>query len=124
MIRDIGLLIMRLAFGGVMLFSHGLPKLMSFSEKKDVFPDPIGFGSTFSLSLAVFAEVVCALFLLLGLFTRFVSAPLLIAMLVAFFIIHGADPFAKKELAFMYACGYLSLICTGGGKFSLEQFKK
>jgi putative oxidoreductase len=38
--------------------------------------------------LAIAAETLCALFLLLGLFTRLVSIPLLVTMLVAIFAVH------------------------------------
>jgi putative oxidoreductase len=47
-------------------------------------------------------------------------------MLVAAFIIHADDPFRKQEFALLYAVPYLTLILTGGGKFSIDAliFKK
>lgn len=118
--RDLGLLILRVVTGGTMLLAHGLGKLATFSERAESFPDPIGVGTTVSLSLAVFAEVLCALLLVLGLGTRLAAIPLLITMLVALFVVHGADPFAKKELALLYAAPFLTLVLTGGGRFSVE----
>jgi putative oxidoreductase len=41
-------------------------------------------------------------------------------MVVAAFIIHGDDPFAKKEFALLYAIPFLTLVFTGAGKFSLD----
>lgn len=120
--NDIGLLILRLGSGLFMLFAHGWGKLVNFSSIAPKFPDPIGLGSSVSLGLAVFSEFFCALFLAMGLFTRFVSVPLLITMLVAAFIIHGGDPWKKQEFALLYAIPYLTLIFTGGGKFSVDQF--
>ena len=103
-----------------MLYAHGWPKLASFSEKSGGFPDPLGIGSPASLTLAVFAEVLCALALMLGLFTRAAAIPLLITMLVAAFIVHGDDPFQKKEFALLYAIPFLALILTGAGTYSVD----
>lgn len=117
---DLGLLLMRLAFGGLML-SHGWPKLMNFSDRMDRFSDPLGIGSTASLSLAVFAEVFCAGFLVLGLLTRLSLIPLMITMAVAVFIVHANDPFSRQELGLLYLLAYAALFATGPGKFSLDK---
>lgn len=117
---SLGILIMRIGFAGTILIRHGLPKLLDFSNKMHVFPDPIGLGSTISLSLTVTAEFLCAILVVVGIFTRFAVVPLVIAMAVAFFVVHGADPFVKKELAFLFLVGFSSILATGGGKFSLD----
>lgn len=117
---DLGLLVLRLAFGGLML-SHGWPKLMNFSDRMDRFSDPLGIGSTASLSLAVFAEVFCAGFLILGLLTRLSLIPLMITMAVAVFIVHANDPFSRQELGLLYLMAYAALFITGPGKFSLDK---
>lgn len=119
---DIGLLVLRL-FGGLTMLTHGWGKLSGFSDKMNVFPDPFGIGSSLSLGLAIGAEVGCAVLLCLGIVTRLASLPLLFTMVVAFFIIHGDDPFSRKELAFMYLGIYLTLFFTGGGKFVLYKGK-
>lgn len=118
---DLALLLMRLYAGGLMLVSHGWPKLMSFSEKTALFPDPLGIGSGLSLSLAVFAEVFCSLALVVGVFTRAVVIPLMITMLVAAFIVHADDPFQKKEFALLYLFPYVALFLSGPGRFSIDQ---
>ena len=120
---DIGLLILRLTFGGVMLLSHGLPKLMSYSEKAATWADPIGVGPQASLALAIFAEAFCSLAVVLGLFTRFAVIPLMVTMFVAFVVVHAADPWGKKELAFMYLTAFMVLAITGPGIYSLDAIK-
>jgi putative oxidoreductase len=72
----------------------------------------------------IFAELICAVLVALGLFTRMATVPLIITMAVAFFVAHGADPFAKKELAFLYMTGFLGLFFTGPGDFSVQRFFK
>lgn len=115
-----GLLILRVFAGATMAIAHGWGKLAGFSEKSGGFPDPIGLGSPTALGLAVFAEFFCSLAIILGLFTRAAAIPLLITMLVAAFMIHGDDPFQKKELALFYGAVFLTLIFTGAGKFSVD----
>jgi len=92
------LLVLRVAFGGMML-GHGVPKLLGFSEMADKFPDPLGMGCQLSLISAVGTEVGCSFLLILGLATRLVSLPLAFTMVIAAFVVHGADPSQKKELA-------------------------
>jgi putative oxidoreductase len=119
---DIGLFLLRFSTGLMMVAMHGWSKLANFTNLKDSFPDPIGLGSAFSLSLTVFTEVFCAIALMLGLFTRWVSIPLAITMLVAAFVIHAPDPFAKKEFALLYAIPFITLFFTGGGSLSIDRF--
>jgi putative oxidoreductase len=117
---DAGLLILRLAVGGLML-THGWPKLAGFTERMDRFADPLGIGSTSSLGLAVFAEVFCSVLLMLGLLTRLSLIPLIITMGVAVFVIHANDPFSKQELGLLYLLPYLTLFFTGPGKYSVDK---
>ncbi len=119
---SLGLLVLRLGAGGFLLAAHGWGKLIGFSDLLGRFPDPIGLGPGVSLTLAVFAEALCSLLLVLGLGTRFAAVPPLITMLVAAFVVHGGDPWSKKELALLYAIPFLTLILTGGGRFALERF--
>ena len=123
---DLSLLILRIA-GGTLMLTHGIGKIAPlFGSDPIQFPDPIGLGATTSLALTVFAEVVCAILLILGFATRFAALPLLITMLVAVFIIHSADPFANQELPLLYASIYLVILIAGAGKFSIDNiiFKK
>lgn len=120
-LTDMGLLIFRLAIG-VLMLTHGWQKFSNFATLSTVFPDPIGWGSTMSLTMIVFAELVCSILIILGLFTRLSAVPLIIGMLVAAFIVHGADPFQVKELAILYMFGYILLAFTGAGKFSVDNY--
>ena len=118
---SLGLLVLRVSFGSMMLFSHGLGKLMSFSEKHSMFPDPLGAGSSLSMTLAIGAEVFCSAALILGIATRLAAVPLIITMLVAVLIVHADDPFAKKEFALLYLAPFITLMLTGPGKFSIDE---
>lgn len=117
---QIGLLIVRLGFGGLMLFAHGLDKLINFADKAERFPDPLGWGSGVALGLAVFAEVFCSAAVMLGLMTRLACVPLVITMAIAAFHIHGGDPFERKELALAYLVGFTAIMFCGGGRFAVD----
>ena len=84
------------------------------------FPSLFGLSATGSLALAVFAEVFCSLFILVGLGTRLATIPLIITMLVAVLYIHAPDPFSKQELGLLYLLPYAVLIISGSGKFSID----
>ncbi len=117
---DLALFINRIGIAGMMLV-HGVPKLEKLlSGNTNSFPDVIGLGSTTSLALTVFAEVICSVAILLGLATRLAVIPLIITMLVAVFIVHGEDPFGKQELGLHYLLSYVLLLLCGGGRFSVD----
>jgi putative oxidoreductase len=115
----IWLLILRICVAGFML-THGLSKLTKLLDGNFAFADPIGIGAGPSLALAVFSEVICSFFILIGLGTRLATVPLSITMLVAAFIQHADDPFGKKEMALLYLLVYLTLMVFGGGKYSFD----
>lgn len=120
MMADIGLLILRLGFAGILVLSHGLPKLQKFSQYAGVFPDPLHVGSKFSLILAIFGELICGALVTAGLATRIACVPVVITMLVAFGVVHAADPWVKKEMALLYAIPFITLMLTGPGRLSLD----
>jgi putative oxidoreductase len=116
----IGLLILRVGSASLLFFAHGWPKIAHFADRAGQFSDPLHVGSTASLALVVFAEVLCSAMVAVGLLTRWAVIPILIFLLVAGFIQHGADPWARKELAFVYLVAFLPLLFTGAGRFSID----
>jgi putative oxidoreductase len=116
-------LILRLTFGLLML-SHGIPKLMKLLNGTMEFADPIGIGVPASLALTVFAEVVCSVLIVIGLWTRLALIPLIITMVVATFIVHINDDLGTKELALLYLLSYCALFLLGSGRFSIDAILK
>ena len=117
---DIALLTARIGIAALML-THGIPKLLMLLSGAPVqFPAVLGMSAELCLALAVFAEVFCSLFLLAGLATRLAAIPLAITMLVAAFLIHGADPLSVKEPALYYLLVYTVLLLAGSGKYSID----
>jgi putative oxidoreductase len=119
-LQDFGLLAIRLLSGGMML-THGIPKFdRLFGEGPVKFADPFGLGPEISLGLVLFAEVGCSLLVMAGFKTRWATLPLLFTMLMASFYAHAADPFSDKELSLLFFTLFLSILISGGGRFSLD----
>lgn len=118
--KDLVLLVVRVFIGFAML-SHGFPKLQTLiGGGKIEFYDFIGLGPQISLILTVFAEFVCSILLILGLFTRISLGFLIFTMIIAAFMVHGADAFDKREMSLVYLSVYLLLLVFGAGKVSVD----
>lgn len=116
-----GLILVIRLFLGISMLTHGLPKLDKLiANDKIEFMNFLGLGSAISLVLVVFAEFLCSVFIMLGFLTRFATIPLMVTMLIAFFVVHGSDPYATKELSLVYFFFYLTIFVLGSGKFSLD----
>lgn len=119
-INDLALLIARAGIA-ILMLTHGIPKMMMlFSGAPVQFPAVMGLSPELSLALAVFAEVACSILLFAGLATRLAVVPLIMTMLVAVLLVHGADPFARQEPAFQYLLVYVVLLFMGSGKYSVD----
>ncbi len=118
--NDIAKLILRVVFGGLML-THGFPKMMNLINGKLGFADPIGIGELATLILAIFAEVICAVLVIVGYKTRFSTIPLIITMIVAAFIVNAGSDLKSKETALLYLSGYVAIVLLGNGKFAITR---
>lgn len=116
---NFGALLLRLAMGGLLL-PHGYDKLIHFAQYKAKFINFLGIGTTMSLSLTVFAEFFCALFVILGLATRLAAIPPAIAMFVALWKGHNLDIFGEGEHAALFMFGFLVILIIGPGKASVD----
>lgn len=115
------LLIVRVVFG-VMLMNHGIDKWANYQELSAVFPDPLGIGSPLSLGLAIFGELACSMAFIIGFLYRLAMIPMIFTMCVVFFIVHADDPFAVKELAFVYLVVFVLMYIVGPGKFAVDRW--
>ena len=66
---DFGLLLLRVLLAAGLL-THGIAKIANFSALSTSFLDPLGIGVLPALLGAIFAEVVCSILVLIGLWTR------------------------------------------------------
>ncbi len=118
---ELGILIFRMIIGFTMAFAHGLgklppPEMLVKGVGAMGFPVPVAFA--WSAAMSEFLGGIC---LGMGLFTRAAALFMGFTMSVAFFVAHGADPLAKKEMALLYLASCLLLFFHGAGKFSLDR---
>ncbi|MEP7143536.1 MAG: DoxX family protein [Ferruginibacter sp.] len=113
------LLILRLG-AGILMMHHGYDKLVHYSVYQGKFINFMGIGSTLSLNLDIFAELFCSLLVVLGLFTRLATVPVIFAMCVALFHAHQADIFGKGEPSALYLTAFIVLLLVGPGKVSVD----
>lgn len=85
--------------------------------------DPLGIGVLPALLGAIFAEVVCSILVLIGLWTRLTVLPLIFTFIVVFFVVSGGAAFAQRELAYLYLAGWVVLFFTGAGRFSVDALR-
>ncbi|EAZ82309.1 DoxX family protein [Algoriphagus machipongonensis] len=120
LLNNLGKLVLRLGSGALIL-THGIPKISRlFGEGPIRFSDPFGLGPAISLSLATFAEVICAVLIIIGLKTRLASIPLMITMLTAALYAHADDPFGTKEKPLLFFVLFLGTLILGAGDYSID----
>jgi putative oxidoreductase len=95
-------------------------KMIHFQEMQTQFYSFMGMGSKFTLIIAIIVEVLCALFIVLGLFTRLAVIPLIILMLVVVFGAHAGKPMAESEMSLMYLAAFVTLLFCGPGRISID----
>ena len=117
--KSLVLIMARIIFGFLFL-SHGIAKLHIYGDMPGTFPDPIGLGSTLSLWLVLFAEILCSIGFILGALFRLCLIPMIFTMCVALLFVHGGDPLTKMEPAISYLTIFVLMFFTGPGDFSID----
>lgn len=114
---DAGLFFLRLTGSLLLLYVHGLPKVMHFSEELTRIEDPFGLGPWASLLPAIFAEVVCSLFIILGVGTRLACLPIIGVLLVAMLVVHPGWSIAEGQFGWLLLIVFTTLAITGPGNW-------
>lgn len=116
---NVAMLVLRVGMAGLML-PHGYDKLVKFVEYKAKFMSFLGLPPAAALALLIFAEFFCSFLLIIGLFSRFATIPLIIAMAVALVKAHNSQVFGEGEHATLYIVGFLAILIVGPGKISVD----
>ncbi|MDP6533180.1 MAG: DoxX family protein [Candidatus Marinimicrobia bacterium] len=128
---DCGLLVLRILPGYFMIANHGWKKITNPEKWEKLgnafskyFLDLLDFANPLFGFIAAFSESVCAVLVLVGLFTRpaafFTAATMFVD---AMYHITGTG---SPETALVYFSLFSAVICLGPGKYSLDAvlFKK
>lgn len=121
---DLGLLVLRVGFGGLLAL-HGLDKVLNYAERAASFPDPLGIGQANSLHGAIVCELVFSLLVLVGVFTRLSTIPVIFNMIVATSVTWEGRQFflpapGAREGALVFLIPFVAILCAGPGRFSVD----
>ncbi len=115
---------------GVVIFPHGLPKLMTFEQTMNGFTNGLGLPTVVAF-LVIIGESIGAISLILGFMSRFCAFSIGIIMVGVAWIFHFENGFFMNWRGNLNGEGYeyfilavgLALVVTfsGGGKFSLDR---
>lgn len=103
-----------------MINTHGIKKLIHFSDTVQHIPDPLGLGGEISAVMAIIANIVAPLCIIFGLFTRLATIPILAVTLMGFFVVHASDPWSVRDIPLMYSLAYILILFLGSGKYALD----
>jgi putative oxidoreductase len=117
---NIGLLFLRVSSSALLLIVHGWPKVIHFSAELSIIDDPLHIDRLPTLLLAIFAEVICPLFIIPGLLTRFAVIPILILLVVASIGVHPEWTIFDAQFSILFGIIFLALAITGAGKLSVD----
>ena len=117
---DWALLYLRWSGCLLLLWVYGLPKLLNSSHELTVIEDPFHLGAVPTLSLAIFAEVLCPLPIMLGVLTRLACLPILSVLLVSLVFVHPEWSVAEGQFAWLLLIIFVTLFIAGPGGFSLS----
>lgn len=112
-----------LAFG---FFGPAMRKINNFSNIIDWFESMNYIMPTLMAYLATGTEAIGVVLLFLGLFTRLITLPLMVVMVVAITTVHLGNGFEAGnngiEIPLYYFLMLFSLFVTGAGSFSLDHY--
>ncbi|WP_374444311.1 DoxX family protein [Epilithonimonas sp.] len=121
-LQDLPLLAIRmiLAYG---FYDPAMKKLQDINAIGDWFASLHIPAPYFQAYLATGTEILGVILLTLGLFTRIISFPLIITMIVAIVTVHWENGFSSGnngfEIPLYYIIMLITLICFGAGRISL-----
>ncbi|MBB3239002.1 putative oxidoreductase [Pseudomonas sp. Tn43] len=118
--QDFGLLFLRVSGGLFLLCVHGLPKLLDYSAELQRIEDPFHLGAHLTLILAIFAEVLCPLLIVAGVFVRLACLPVLFVLLVAMLIVHPQWSVAEGQFGWLLLILFTSIFIAGPGRLALN----
>ncbi|HGL4258814.1 DoxX family protein [Burkholderia dolosa] len=116
---DLGLLFLRVAASVLLIAVHGWPKIAHYTTEAAAIEDPFHLGRTLSIGFAIFAEVVCPLFMIVGLWPRLAALPVMIVTIVALVFVHPDWSLRDAQFAWMLLILFGTVAIAGAGRYAL-----
>ena len=119
-LQHLGLLFLRISGGLFLLWVHGLPKLLNYSEELLRIEDPLHLGANVTLSLAIVAEVLCPLLIVAGVLVRLACLPILMVLLIALLVVHPQWSLAEGQFGWLLLILFTTVFIAGPGRLALN----
>jgi putative oxidoreductase len=119
--QDLGLLFLRATGALFLLWVHGLPKVLNYSEQLTLIEDPFHLGAHVTLLLAIFAEVLCPVLIVAGVWVRLACLPILAVLLIAMVVVHPQWTLFEGQFGWLLLIIFTSVLIAGPGRFVLGQ---
>jgi putative oxidoreductase len=118
---DVAVLFLRLFIGGVVLL-HIIGKLQTYDNVVLTYRHILGFDGATSFAIVTILEGLFAAMIIIGVATRFAASMMIIvsAMAIAEALLPGGLPTDHAKLYFVYMGIYMTLVISGGGRFSFQ----
>ncbi|MBN2978912.1 LysR family transcriptional regulator [Pseudomonas fluorescens] len=117
--QDLGLLFLRASGALFLLWVHGLPKVLNYSEQLKLIEDPFHLGAHVTLLLAIFAEVLCPVLIVAGVLVRLACLPILAVLLIAMLVVHPEWTLLEGQFGWLLLIIFTSVLIAGPGRFTL-----
>ncbi|KZN21155.1 MULTISPECIES: DoxX family protein [Pseudomonas] len=118
--QHLGLLFLRVSGALFLLGVHGLPKVLDYSAELQRIEDPFHLGAHLTLILAIFAEVLCPLLIVVGVLVRLACLPILFVLLVALLVVHPQWSVAEGQFGWLLLILFTSIFIAGPGRLALN----
>ncbi|WP_460952801.1 DoxX family protein [Pseudomonas marginalis] len=119
--QDLGLLFLRVSGALFLLWLHGLPKLLNYSEQLKLIEDPFHLGAHVTLLLAIVAEVLCPVLIIAGVLVRLACLPILAVLLIAMVVVHPEWTLFEGQFGWLLLIIFTSVLIAGPGRLVLSQ---
>ena len=118
--QALGLLFLRVSASLFLLWVHGLPKLLDYSQQLTLIEDPFHLGANVTLCLAIGAEVICPLLIIAGVWVRLACLPILAVLLVALLVVHPEWSLFEGQFGWLLLILFSSILIAGPGRLALD----
>ena len=119
-VPDFGLLYLRVTGALLLLYVHGLPKLMHYQSELEHIDDPLHMGRGLTLLCALLSEIACPLLIAAGLLTRLAALPIIFLLLVSMVLVHPEWSVADGQFGWLLLIVFGAIALAGPGRFSID----
>ena len=117
---DVGLLYLRVTGSLLLLLVNGLPKVLHYTAQVAVIEDPLHICLSPTIWLAIFAEVICPLLMIVGIGVRVAAIPIMVVTVIALTLVHPDWTLEQAQFAWMLLIIFGTVAIGGAGRFRIS----